>query len=167
MGSPIGLSPPWACFYREIEALFKDDPEIHIVYDEQNYEIKLYVDNPSKADALEKLLPSVKNFGNVNLYIEVIPADTETNDGLSLFEAAFAGNPAFKYVAQSPKIAAKYVIFANKVVQYFNDSLSDAHGVRSTLYQDIARDVFGDDCGVYFCTDLEEKSAGAPLGEWP
>ena len=83
-------------------------------------------------------------------------------DSIVLLTSQESANPLFV-----DDDAAKYVIFANKVVQYFNDSLSDAHGVCSTLYQDIARDVFGDDCGVYFCTDLEEKSTGAPLGEWP
>ena len=31
-----------------------------------------------------------------------------------------------------------YVIFKNCVVQFFNDNLNDAHGLISTLYQNIA-----------------------------
>lgn len=42
----------------------------------------------------------------------------------------------------------------NKVVQYFNDDLGDAHGVCSTLYQEIAKDVFGEHEGIFFCTNL-------------
>ena len=167
MTTPIGLSSPWVRFYREIEALFKEDPEIKIVYDEQNNEIRLYVDNAKKAYALQELLPASRTFGNVTIYLTIIPADTEADDGLSIFQAAFEGNPVFKYIATSPKIAAKYVVFENKVVQYFNDSLADAHGICSTLYQDIAKDVFGSDCGVFFCTDIGDKETGAPLGEWP
>ena len=48
-----------------------------------------------------------------------------------------------------------YVVFKKEVVQYFNDSLGDIHGVCSTLMQDIAKDIFEDTEGVYFCTDTE------------
>ena len=163
--TPIGLSSPWVVFYRKVEALFKDDPEIKIVYDEQNREIALYVDNDVKARALQELLPVSRTFGNVTIYLTVYPANAEASDGLSIFKAAFEGNPAFKYVTTSPKIAVQYVVFENKVVQFFNDSLSDAHGICSTLYQDIAKDIFGTDCGVYFCTDI--KDAESPVKEWP
>ena len=61
-----------------------------------------------------------------------------------------------------------YVVFKNCVVQFFNDNLNDPHGVLSTLYQDIAREVFGD-CGmaggVAYCTDVERK-VGMPIDEW-
>ena len=74
-----------------------------------------------------------------------------------------------------------YVIFKNCVVQFFNDNLNDAHGVISTLYQDIAAELFADYLerskrGVHFNTDVEDgvafkadvqKKLGKPLGEWP
>lgn len=64
-----------------------------------------------------------------------------------------------------------YVVFKNCVVQFFNDNLNDPHGIVSTLYQDIAAEIFADmpfpqDGGICFCTDTEHK-LGAPLGEWP
>ena len=43
-------------------------------------------------------------------------------------------------------------VFAKEVVQYWNDSLSDPYGKVSTLYQDIAKDIFEDTDGVMFCT---------------
>ena len=61
---------------------------------------------------------------------------------------------------------ANYVVFENKVVQFFNDDLSDIHGNKSTLYQEIAKDIFGDCDNIYFCTDTKEE-IGKPLGEWP
>ena len=62
-----------------------------------------------------------------------------------------------------------YVVFVNEVVQYFNDDLGDVYGQCSTLYQEIAKDVFGETEGVFFCTDVEEPvyALGKPLGEWP
>ena len=57
------LSPPWCIFYREIQALFGDDPEVHVVYDEQAEIVKVYVDNDEKAEVLSQLLPTKKMFG--------------------------------------------------------------------------------------------------------
>lgn len=50
-----------------------------------------------------------------------------------------------------------YIVFKNKVVQFWNDDLSDIYGNRSTLYQDIAKEIFGESSGIFFCTDKEEK----------
>jgi hypothetical protein len=38
------LSAPWITMYHEIEALFKKDPDIKVVYDEENVVVKLYVE---------------------------------------------------------------------------------------------------------------------------
>ena len=161
------LSPPWANFYNEIKALFEQDLEIKITYDEETPEVKLYVDNGRKADALTQLLPAEKDFGNVKLKITVIPADSTTSK-IGLLQDAFYGNPALAYVwsADTPLGQFNYAVFEGKVIQYFNDDISDINGNRTTLYQDIARDVFGD-IGVNFCTEAIRKSLEKPLGEWP
>jgi hypothetical protein len=57
-------------------------------------------------------------------------------------------------------------VFEKKVVQFFNDQLDDINGNKSTLYQDIAKDVFEKHEGVYFCTAADGKLS-KPLGEWP
>jgi len=44
--------------------------------------------------------------------------------------------------------------------------LNDIYGNTSTLYQDIAAEVFEDQPGIFYCTDIEGK-VGKPLGEWP
>ena len=64
---------------------------------------------------------------------------------------------------------ATYVVFKNCVVQFFNDNLNDCHGIISTLYQDIAAELFKDAdlIGVYYNTDVERGQLGMPLGEWP
>jgi len=46
-----------------------------------------------------------------------------------------------------------YVVFRNEVVQFFNDEMGDPNGLKSTLYQDIAKDVFADKDGIFFCTE--------------
>lgn len=161
------LSSPWVNYCHEVEALFAEDSEIKVVYDDENVELKLYVDNVRKADALAQLMPEEKVFGNVTMKISVIPAN---RDSISdIFYEAFSGNPVLSFVweADTPMGKMDYVVFKNQVVQYFNDDISDVHGNRSTLFQDIAKDVFKDDMKVFFCTDAGDKKLAKPLGEWP
>ena len=169
----IKLSPPWDTFVREMEQMFLYDEEVHIVYDEDALEVRVYVDNAQKAEALAALLPEEKDFGSVHLAINVIPANgNATLSNASLFLTAFSGNGAFSFIKTIHGIFTNdltYVVFKNRVVQYFNDDLGDIYGQRSTLYQEIAKDLFGEKEGVCFCTDVETiaKNLGAPLGEWP
>ena len=153
------LSPPWAIYYRKINALFGEDPEIRIVYDEDTPEIKLYVDSVDKADAMAQLLPVEKEFGNVKLKITVIPPNKLEADKISVFEKMFKGNPVISFITGIQDIFATplhYIVFKNKVVQYHNDDLSDFYGNCSTLYQDIAKEIFGNLENIYFCTDREK-----------
>ena len=46
-----------------------------------------------------------------------------------------------------------YVIFANEVVQYYNDDMRDFNGVRSTLYQYIADELFKTRPDTHYCTE--------------
>lgn len=162
------LSSPWVEFYRELEALFAEDDEVKVVYDEENNEVKLYVENVRKADALTQLLPTEKTFGNVTLKVTVIPANNAEVSKADLIAEAFEGNPALSYVQHVDAVigAFDYAVFKNKVVQFFDDNLSDINGNKSTLYENIAKDVFGENVGVFFCTEAP-VSLTKPLGEWP
>lgn len=162
------LSPPWVNYYNEIKALFEQDPEIKIQFDEEAPEVKLYVDNGRKADVLTQLLPTEKAFGNVVMKITVVPAD-DAPSKLDLLQDAFYGNPALSYVwsANTPLGVFNYAVFEGKLIQYFNDDISDINGNRTTLYQEIAKDVFGEDIGINFCTEAVKANLAKPLGEWP
>lgn len=157
----LNLSPPWNTRVDEITALFKNDPEIHVVYNEEKYDLKLYVDSANKAAALTQLLPEEYEFGNVVLTVEVIPANHKLgamhfNSNEQLFEYAFQGNEALSFTKTIEGIFSNnltYVVFKNEVVQYFNDNLADIYGMCSTLYQEIAKNVFGETEGIFFCTD--------------
>lgn len=156
MSNGVKLSPPWVKYFREMEALFKNDPHIRMTFDEDNYVIKLYVEGAVKAEALTALLPAEKVFGNVTVKTEVIPANLNAEDPLELFKAAFEGNPTLSYVKEGSgvfKDSFKYVVFRPEVVQFFNDDLGDVNGYCSTLYQDIAKDIFTANDNVYFCTE--------------
>ena len=155
----VKLSAPWFTYIREVEALFGEDPEITISYIEDPLTMKLYVDNATKADALAQLLPDEKVFGETVLTIIVIPSNDLSTSKAALFEAAFEGNPIFSDMIDVEGVYTNpihYCVFAKEVVQFWNDSLADPHGNVSTLYQDIADDVFEDidTGGVIFCTDI-------------
>ena len=156
----VALSPPWVTFYRKLDKLFSNDPDIKINFIEDAPGIKLYVDNATKAAALAKLLPATKSFGNVKMPIYVIPANNAVESPSELVKKAFEGNSALSYLKTAETgplhVEATYAVFKNEVVQFFNDDISDVNGQCSTLYQEIAKEVFPNIIGVYFCTDTPD-----------
>lgn len=173
----LKISPPWITLINKIQALFDGDPQIacNINWEGTQPSIVLACNNGDKVAALLKLLPTEKQFGNVTLKIGVdgVPSNIEFVTNQELFECAFAGNPAFAYcvvpVTDYWFIDFTYVVFKNCVVQFFNDNLNDAHGVLSTLYQDIAAEIFSEaklKGNVAYCTDVERK-LGKPIDQWP
>ena len=156
----VSLSPPWYIYYRKLQALFGDDYQIQMFFDEGSNAIKMYVDNADKADAIGCLLPASVTFGDVYIEIQVIPTngfvDKASNyDMDNLFFTAFYDNPAFCDVKtyDDPFMSnpMTYVTFAKKVVQFYTDNIEDIHGLCSTLYQDIAKDVLTPE-HVFYCT---------------
>ena len=176
----IGLSSPWVLFYREISAMFEKDNSVRVVFDEDTKDLKLYVEDADKVNALTELLPSEKTFGNVTVKIEVIPANCvrtvkvgqAQETAANLLRDALKGNLAVSFIKTVNLMYSNtltYIVFENRVVQYFTDDLGDYYGLRSTLYENLARDVFGKKEGVFFCTDRGSDTDGFcnPVGEWP
>lgn len=170
----LKLSPPWVTYMNMITALFDGDPQIAINYNDEVPCLILSTNNGDKAEALRRLIPNEKIFGNVSLKLGIDGPTTNiafpTNE--ALMKTAFSRNPALSFVQSIEGIvsAFTYVVFKNTVVQFFNDNLKDIHGIVSTLYEDIAREVFADAKvnlnNVAYNTDIEHK-IGKPLGEWP
>lgn len=150
------LSTPWVTYYRYVYALFDDDPEVAVTFSDSEKVLKLYVENDIKAQALEKLLPSEKWFGNVAVKIQVIPSnDGDTTD--ALLRHAFSGNPILSRIVTAEGILSNpisYVAFEPSIIQFWNDDLSDLNGVCTVLPHEVAKNVFDDLDGVFFCTDL-------------
>ena len=174
----LKILPPWSIFISKMVALFDGDPEIacNTNYEGSSPSIVLACNNGDKVTALQQILPSEVEFGNVKLKVGVdgIPSNRAFTNKKELFDTAFAKNPAYAY-SVSPAddgyqwFSMVYVVFKNCVVQFFADNLNDCHGIISTLYQDIAEEILtGDGAqGVYFNTDVERGALGLPLGEWP
>ena len=176
------MSSPWMIFYREVCAMFEKDDEVHVVYkqgDGDNDTICLYVEDPVKASAIEKLLPEEKEYGNVTIEIGVIPCNMdgrvinnvlkESADVSDLFRLAFRGNPVLSFLKKITGVMANdivYVVFLKEVVQYFNDDLGDVNGLCTTLYQDIASRIFNEFDGVFYCTDNEANDSKTKNSGW-
>lgn len=163
----LNISSPWVTYYRKLEALFGEDPDIMVDFEYDENEspvVKLYVTGADKAEALAKILPVERTFGNVTVNTIIVPSNREETKA-DVFVKAFTGNPAFSYgvTVDNPFVhGVGYVVFRNKVVQFFNDDISDVNGFETTLYENIADDVFGDNAGVFFCTDTPSNT-GVPV----
>ena len=164
MDNKTKLTPPWFGYVNKLIALFEEDPEIKMDFDDDNLNLKLYVDNTDKADALDELLPDSVDFGGEKLIITVIPDNENyTRSKARLLDLAFRGNPVVTDIAEVEGAFTNpmmYIEFRKKVIQYYDDNLGDLHGNRSTLLQDIAKEVFDGAEGVFFCTDNEEDDNG-------
>ena len=155
----LNIYAPWILFYRQLEALFAKDPDVRVDYEDSKKNVKIYVEKQKKADALSKLLPAQKVYGNIVLTIEVVPANLKKNPA-SDFQTAFEGNEAFSHITVIYNIPDAYISnpisycsFKKEVVQYPADDLGSETGLKSTLYENLAREIFGDVGGIYFCTD--------------
>ncbi len=155
----VNLSPPWIIYYREVNAFFEHDPDVKVLFDDDKSEIKLYVSDSDKAKALSELFPVEKVFGEVRLKITIIPANGASfgfkSSNYSTVQAALKNNSIvdrIETVSGLFNYDLHYVLFKKEVVQYFTDNLGDYNGYCSTLYENIARDIFGDVVGVFFCT---------------
>ncbi len=166
----LNLVAPWIDFYRKVEAMFKYDDEVTVIFDQDNYKLQVYVDDEDKAKSIEYLLVEEKYFGETHVTVEVIPSNDhkplrsvnlENLDLVDIFNNAFSFNKAFVKTEEwrLGGFHRIYVVFEKEVVQYFNDSLGDLNGICSTLYQEIAEDIFKDFDDVSYCTEKTDSGS--------
>ena len=171
----VNLSAPWFEYYRELVALFKGDPDVSVIFDSEEMKISVYVNDSKKADALGKIVKNHVEFGNVAVDISVIPADEKLplkhgwgwhsrrqafNDESDVYVAALGTNPAvtsFEYAYGPGGVKLTYIVFRPEVIQFFNDDTSSYYGLKSMLYEDIAKNVLNEEVGVFFCTDIANE----------
>ena len=166
----LKLEAPWYTYQKKVKALFERDPSIRVgdIYQPKdstaNYVFDIEVKDHEKFLALDRVFPKMKRFGNISLCIILYDEENANgmDEGVSLYEAIFRGNPILKdiqSVVDQAGVQHGFVRFQPEVIQFFNDDLTDFNGNWSGLAQDIAREVFEDDYrGVNFCTaDLREN----------
>lgn len=160
----LTLSPPWRIYYSKLLAMFGQDDDIKVIFDEDDCSIKFYVAKSKKAEVLNILLPEEKIFGNVSINIKIIPANKNSinfdyDKVADLYDILFKDNPVVDYIKTYESVLSNpltYVVFKKEVVQFYSDNIGDINGFKSTLYEDIARDLFTStkNDGVYFCTNI-------------
>lgn len=171
----INLISPWDEYYNKMVAFFEEDFKVTVLYDDKDDNAKyinVLVDNLEKARALEILLEHEKQFGNITLYIGVIPAN-EIPQEVDRRLGVWKDDENYYYLYQSALLCnmnlftirevkglmgsdAIYVVFKKKVIQYYNDNIGDFYGMKSTLAENIARDIFVPHVGVFFNTTDED-----------
>lgn len=167
------LVSPWDEYYNKMMAFFKEDPYVTVLYDDnEEKHIKLLVNEPFKAEALFWLIKNELDFGGVKLFVSVMSANDVPQDVTSYFKRmsvcddydirymhALNDNDLYAYIKTIKGMMgsdAVYVVFKKKVIQYYNDNIGDLNGMKSTLAENIARDIFVPHSGVFFCTDTRE-----------
>ena len=157
MSEVTKLTPPWVEYYNKVNALFGQDPDILVEYDEDERIINLKVNGQDKADALMQLLPTEKWFGNIVVKVNVIPAN-KMPQKIDLFKKAFEGNPIFSYAISvdtgMTSNTFNFVVFKHLICQIWQDNLGDINGNVTTLYEDLAREIFEDVDGILYNTDM-------------
>jgi hypothetical protein len=154
----VDLSAPWIAYYEKLYLLFKKDPEVSVAFKQNgdgDKKIEIYVSNNRKAEALSKILPCYVSFGNVIVPIIVLPSNDEEEDWIYDFMDAFDGNEIIDDIVQDTGLTRdmNYIVFKKEVAQYYNDNIQSVDGFSSTLYEDIAREIFKNvPFGTFFCT---------------
>ena len=156
----VKLSSPWESVHHILAALFADDKDILVGEIDDSYVLTITVYNYDKFQALNRILKQEFKFGNVTLKIVLLNAvdeveHTYTEDLVTIFN----GNPFFsrvEVIKDFRGIEQGYCMFAKKVLQYFNDDITNPNGIQSKLVQDVALDLFVSEAGINFTTETEE-----------
>ncbi|WP_082731903.1 hypothetical protein [Sporosarcina sp. HYO08] len=160
------LSPPWVTYFNELKNSIDNDPLVSVVQliglpHDAGYLIPIIVQERKKARALATILELEKNFGNVPVYVAVIydgaVVDPLEESGLTpqrivkVFEEAFNTNRYFEFAVVerfTPGTEAVYPVFSKRVIQFFNDDLSDLYNnfnaVAASVFKDVLREEIND-----------------------
>jgi hypothetical protein len=158
------MNPPWITLWNEIDTSVGNDPAVKVApLDESGtpYVVRVRVRSRPKAVALASLMRPRHEFGNVVVIVEVrdakgnalTPVVPGSPDQLAdLVRAAFRGNRWYRDVVVKEILGWRvYPVFKKRVVQFYNDDLSDLY----SNYNNVASAVFTD--------VLEPSPGGFPL----
>lgn len=142
MEKDLKLGTPWAIYAGRVEKLFAADNAVEVEYDNDACKLTLRVDGQGKAEAIERLLPSTVDYGNVKLAIEVVPSNGEISEA-EAFRVAFAGNPALVDVIEGCGLVGDidFALFAPEAVQLHEDDISEYGGITTLTVKELAESV--------------------------
>ncbi len=157
--SEFGKSAPWITHFKRLDALFGGDPDVTVDYGDGTDGsplVTIRVKGNDKAEAIDRIVRSDVEFGNVTVRVSVVPSN---DDDISLSESvrrAFQGNEAFVDVVtmRTPQgFETAYAVFEPEVVQYFDDDTSSLFGIATETYEQIAKEVLDLGTEAFICSD--------------
>ena len=158
----VGISSPWITMEKKITALFNEDPDLDVLYDDATKTVTIESVNTYKIMALEKVLKKEIAFGNVTLKIQCRVKNAENASTVAAdVKTAFRGNPRLSDIIVTPTpftSESVYVLFKKEVIQFFNDDISDYYGNYNGLSEEIAREITSDAIVVNYGTDVKDPN---------
>lgn len=160
------LSPPWITYFNELKNSIGADPTVTVgplIPTDGNFIILVQTMDIQKAIALATLLKPTVQFGNVNVTIVVsvsgngivnpIPCPLDAFEIAHLFLVALENNLYFEQVVVQPQFPGGadvvFPVFAAKVIQFFNDDISNLCQTFTEVAAKVFRDVMNDTiCGI-------------------
>ena len=149
----LKLSPPWHTFFNFVKHTIGKDKQVKVLemkeVSETDFIIQIEVKDKDKALALATILEPHKEFGNINVYVEVLcfgkavkPSEKKQNvcTLVKFYEKAFETNKYFVHAEVVDFFGSMilFPVFKKEIIQFFNDNLAD-------LYQNfngVVADVF-------------------------
>ncbi|ULL13058.1 hypothetical protein DVH26_00345 [Paenibacillus sp. H1-7] len=176
----VALSPPEATYYNEIKYSVGNDPLVRVAplctTENGSFIITLRVRGLQKAQALATLLVLNKTFGSTRVKVKVktfqgrvaepIRAALKPREIARLYRTAFRTNRLFNFAATRAVFGITYVypVFKAKVIQFYNDDLSDFYGnynnAAAFAFRDVLRNTI-QGTTVQFSTALVKREQGA------
>lgn len=172
------LSPPWITYFNEVKNSIGADPTVTVgplIPTDGNFIILVQTRSVEKAIALATLLKPTVQFGNVNVTIVVsirgndivnpIPCPLDAFEIAHLFQVALESNFYFEQVVVQPQFPGGanvvFPVFRAKVIQFFNDDISNLCQTFTEVAAKVFRDVMNDTiCGIpiLFSTSCTPKT---------
>ena len=151
------MMSPWDEYVQAAKALFEDDPDVvvdnAVETESGDYKVVVRVHGDDKAESISELLPTELTYGNVTLYVDVVPDNEAELTVADHIRRAFAGNPAFLDVREiAPtltSVGAVYALSMPTCVQYFSDNLGSPYGATTMAVEEVARKVLSLPDGVF------------------
>ncbi|MWC29351.1 hypothetical protein [Paenibacillus sp. MMS18-CY102] len=159
-GIQVSVSPPQFTYFREVSFSVGNDPLVRVDPLREIapgvFLITLHVQGLSKAKALATLLTRTKTFGMIRILVRVrnagklvkpLTCKLSPNQIVALYRTAYKSNRYFSFVTVHTAFGVTYVypVYKLRIIQFFNDDLSDLYAnynnVAAFVFRNVSRTI--------------------------